>query len=126
MKRVMLMTLGWIAVALGCLGVVLPMLPTTPFLLLAVTCFARSSPRVHHWLLYRAWCGGYLRHWQQQRGLPPGARRRAIILLLLSFSLSLWLVENGWLRLLLLAILVALLLLLWRLPVIDILQKKRQ
>ncbi|WCF12769.1 YbaN family protein [Edwardsiella piscicida] len=88
MKRMIVMALGWIAFALGCLGVVLPLLPTTPFLLLAAACFARSSPRFHHWLLYRAWCGAYLRHWQQHRGLPPGARGRAAILLLASFSLS--------------------------------------
>ncbi|UCQ17040.1 DUF454 family protein [Edwardsiella tarda] len=124
MKRIVLIVVGWFAVCLGGLGVVLPLLPTTPFLLLAAACFARSSPRFHRWLLYRSWFGGYLRHWQRHRGLPPGARWRALILLLASFSLSLWLVEHNGVRLLLLAILAALLIGVWRLPVIDTSQEK--
>ena len=65
MPRIILIIIGWLAVALGTLGVFLPLLPTTPFILLAAWCFARSSPRFHHWLLYRSWFGGYLRHWQK-------------------------------------------------------------
>ena len=92
MQRTILIIIGWLAVALGTLGVVLPLLPTTPFILLAAWCFARSSPRFHHWLLYRSWFGGYLRHWQKYRAMPRGAKPRAIILILLTFAISLWLV----------------------------------
>ncbi|MCP5978205.1 DUF454 family protein, partial [Enterobacter hormaechei] len=67
MQRTILIIIGWLAVVLGTLGIVLPLLPTTPFILLAAWCFARSSPRFHHWLLYRSWFGGYLRHWQKHR-----------------------------------------------------------
>ena len=86
MPRIILIIIGWLAVALGTLGVFLPLLPTTPFILLAAWCFARSSPRFHHWLLYRSWFGGYLRHWQQYRAMPPGAKPRAIVMILLTFA----------------------------------------
>lgn len=119
MTRVALMVLGWIAVVLAALGVVLPLLPTTPFLLLAAWCFARSSPRFHDWLLYRSWFGSYLRHWQDHRALPPGAKWKAVTLILLTFALSLWLVKLLWVRILLLAILIVLLTFMLRLPVID-------
>ncbi|ASN86614.1 DUF454 family protein [Pectobacterium versatile] len=119
MYRVLLMILGWVSVVLATLGVVLPLLPTTPFLLLAAWCFARSSPRFHNWLLYRSWFGSYLRHWQQHRALPPGAKWKAVTMILLTFALSLWLVKLVWVRILLLVILAILLTFMLRLPVID-------
>ncbi|WP_105640243.1 DUF454 family protein [Cronobacter dublinensis] len=119
MQRTILLILGWLAVVLATLGVVLPLLPTTPFLLLAAWCFARSSPRFHHWLLYRSWFGGYLRHWQQYRAMPPGAKPRAILLILATFAISLWMVKIFWVRVLLLVILSGLLIFMWRIPVVD-------
>ncbi|WP_409306502.1 DUF454 family protein [Pectobacterium sp. B1J-3] len=124
MYRVALIILGWVAVVLATLGVVLPLLPTTPFLFLAAWCFARSSPRFHDWLLYRSWFGSYLRHWQQYRALPPGAKWKAITAILLTFALSLWLVKMNWVRILLLVILAILLTFMLRLPVIDPEQQK--
>ena len=124
MQRTILIIIGWLAVVLGTLGVVLPLLPTTPFILLAAWCFARSSPRFHHWLLYRSWFGGYLRHWQKHRAKPPGANPRAIAFILITFAVSLWLVKMMWVRILLLAILVCLLLFMWRIPVVDEKQQK--
>ena len=124
MRRIILIIIGWIAVVLGTLGVVLPLLPTTPFILLAAWCFARSSPRFHDWLLYRSWFGGYLRHWQKHRAMPPGARPRAIVFILLTVGVSLWRVELMWVRGLLLVILTCLLIFMWRIPVIDEEQQK--
>ncbi|VTR44544.1 Inner membrane protein ybaN [Serratia fonticola] len=89
MTRWLLIILGWLAVVLATLGVVLPLLPTTPFLLLAAWCFARSSPRFHHWLLYRSWFGSYLRHWQQHKALPPGAKWKAVLVIVVTFAASL-------------------------------------
>ncbi|MGL4725141.1 MAG: DUF454 family protein [Scandinavium sp.] len=124
MKRTILNIIGWLAVVLGALGVVLPLLPATPFILLAAWCFSRSSPRFHAWLLYRSWFGGYLRHWQNHRAMPPGAKPRAIAMMLVTFAFSLWMVKILWVRILLLLILAALLLWLWRIPVVDTKQQK--
>ena len=119
MQRILLLIVGWLAIALGTLGVFLPLLPTTPFILLAAWCFARSSPRFHYWLLHRSWFGGYLRHWNAHRALPPKAKGRAMVMIIITFALSLWLVNIVWVRVLLLVILCALLIFMWRLPVVD-------
>ena len=126
MTRGLLIILGWLAVVLATLGVVLPLLPTTPFLLLAAWCFARSSPRFHHWLLYRSWFAPYLRHWQQHRALPPGAKWKAVLVIVLTFACSLWLVKIWWVRGLLLLMLAILLTFMLRLPVIDLPQQKQR
>ena len=124
MQRILLLSLGWLAIVLGTLGIVLPLLPTTPFVLLAAWCFARSSPRFHHWLLWRSPFGRYLRHWQQHRAMPPGAKGRAILFILVTFAFSLWMVKILWVRLLLLVILGCLLIFMIRLPVVDEGQEK--
>ncbi|MFG1175181.1 DUF454 family protein [Erwiniaceae bacterium CAU 1747] len=125
MQRYILLIFGWLAMGLATLGVVLPLLPTTPFLLLAAWCFARSSPRFHHWLLHRSVFGRYLRHWQQHRAMPPGAKGRAIVIILLTFAFSLWMVKILWVRLMLLAILCCLLVFMIRLPVVEEEQENR-
>jgi len=119
MKRWCLMALGWLAFATGIVGIVLPLLPTTPFMLLAATLFARSSPRFHRWLLAHPWFGPPIADWQQHRGIRRQARRRAIIFILLTFSVSLALVSMLWVRVLLIAIMVILLIGLVRLPVLE-------
>ena len=118
MQRILLLSLGWLAIVLGTLGIVLPLLPTTPFVLLAAWCFARSSPRFHHWLLWKSAFGRYIRHWQQHRAMPPGAKMRAMLLIVITFSISIYLVNLLWVRILLGAMLCMLLLFMWRIPVV--------
>ena len=86
MLKYLLNTIGVIAVGLGVLGIFLPLLPTTPFLLLASACFARGSTRLHRWLLTNPLFGRYLQDWEEGRGIP--ARAKAIILLLMWASLG--------------------------------------
>lgn len=76
--RGMLVAAGVLCTALGALGVLLPGLPTTPFLLLAAFCFSRSSERFHQWLLGHRWLGAYLRNFEEGRGMTR--RDKAITL----------------------------------------------
>lgn len=73
--------IGAIAVVLAILGVFLPLLPTTPFLLLASACFARGSTRLHHWLITNRHFGEYLRNYEQGRGIPLRAKVTAMLML---------------------------------------------
>lgn len=77
-RRAVYFALGWIFVVLAALGVLLPLLPTTPFLLLASACFVRSSPRLHRWLLRSRLFGPILRDWQEQKGVRLHVKLAAI------------------------------------------------
>jgi uncharacterized membrane protein YbaN (DUF454 family) len=80
-RRVIFLVLGLFFVALGGLGAALPVLPTTPFLLLASACFVRSSPVLHRWLLRSRLFGPLLRDWQQRRGIRLHVKLTAVTVL---------------------------------------------
>ncbi|MCY1399706.1 Inner membrane protein YbaN [compost metagenome] len=96
--RYVLLSIGWLSVALGVLGIFLPVLPTTPFLLLAAACFARSSPRVYHWLVNHPRLGPWIVHYLNGEGIPVKGKVYAIGLMWLSISLSCYLVPLVWAR----------------------------
>ena len=77
-RKAVLIVLGWFFVALGLLGVLLPVLPTTPFMLVALWCFARSSERFHDWLYHHPLFGPPLRKWDRYRVIPRGAKIFAV------------------------------------------------
>ena len=77
MKKQLFIALGLLAVGLGALGVVVPGLPTTPFLLLASWLFYRSSPRLQQWLL-RSWLGKYIRGYQRRGGMTATQKAGAV------------------------------------------------
>lgn len=79
--RILLFITGWLATGLGALGVMLPLLPATPFLLLAAACFARSSPRTREWLLRTRWLGPVLDDYLQHRVVSVPAKLSALLLL---------------------------------------------
>ena len=77
MKRIIYITIGLICVGLGVLGVIMPGLPTTPFLLLASWLFYRSSPRLQKWLL-ASWLGKYIRGYQRRGGMTATQKAGAV------------------------------------------------
>jgi uncharacterized membrane protein YbaN (DUF454 family) len=87
--RAVYFTLGWVSVGLGVMGAVLPLLPTTPFLLLAAACFARSSAAVHDWLLDHPRLGPPILHWREHRAISRSAKRLAMLSIAASFGISL-------------------------------------
>lgn len=89
-SRWVLGALGWICLALGFVGVILPVVPTTPLVLLAAACFARSSPRFERWLLGSRLFGPILRDWREHRAIPRSAKRTAIVLAGAAFGLSVY------------------------------------
>ncbi len=84
----LLIFLGWFFVLVAIIGVVLPLLPTTPFLILALALFAKSSNRFHQMLLNNRWVGDSLRQWEATKSVSRQTKRRSTILVLVSFSTS--------------------------------------
>ncbi|MCI0631120.1 MAG: YbaN family protein [Phycisphaerales bacterium] len=100
-----LIALGSLCVALAVLGIFLPLLPTTPFLLLAALCFARSSPRLLNWLLTNRWFGSYIKNYREGRGIPRREKILTLTALWLTIALSiLFAVSLWWVALLLILI----------------------
>lgn len=88
--------LGWVAVGLGGLGVVVPGLPTTGFFVLAAGCFSRSSPRFEQWVLDRPGVGPLVRDYRAGLGMPRTAKVTAITSMTLACSLSAFLAFDRW------------------------------
>lgn len=88
--RWLLWLAGTLSLVLGLIGVVLPGLPTTPFVLLAAACYAKASPRLHAWLLNHRLSGPLLRDWEAHRSLSRRTKTVAVVSMALMVSLSIW------------------------------------
>ncbi len=98
-QRWMLILAGSICVGLGTLGIVLPLLPTTPFLLLAAYCYAKSSKRFYTWLITNRYFGEYLRNYREKKGVPLRIKIYTLALLWLTISFSaFYVVSLIWIR----------------------------
>lgn len=85
--QILCLCLGWLMVALAIAGIFLPLLPTTPFLLLAAGLFARSSPRFEQWLLNHPVFGETLRRWRKNGAISPRAKATSVALMATSYVL---------------------------------------
>lgn len=101
-KKVLLVVAGSLCLGLAVLGIFLPLLPTTPFLLLASACYVRSSERLHGWLMGNRVLGGYIRNFRERRGVPLRARVTTVVLLWLPLLYSVYRLDLPWLEALLL------------------------
>ena len=99
---------GTISLILGIIGIVLPILPTTPFLLLAAACYARSSQRFYNWLLNNRILGAYIRNYIEGRGMPIKVKIFTISLLWITILISAFLfIQILWVRYVLIIIAIA-------------------
>jgi uncharacterized membrane protein YbaN (DUF454 family) len=103
--RALLLAAGTISLALGAIGVVVPLLPTTPFLLLAAACYLRSSDRMHSWLINNKWFGSYIKNYQEGKGIPLKTKILAVSFLWITIIISAFFVTKIlWVQIILLAI----------------------
>jgi len=94
LKRYLLILSGTVSLAIGIVGIFTPILPTTPFLLLAAACYLRSSQRFHHWLMNNRVFGSYIRNYTEGRGIPIRVKLFTIALLWVTIGISIWAVNN--------------------------------
>ncbi len=118
--RTTFLLLGLVCVAFAVIGVFVPLLPTTPFLLLAAACFARSSERFHQWLLNHPVFGTTVRAWDEHRSIPRKAKWVAIVSLIMTLGISIALfISNGYARLAAALVGFVVLVYLYRIPTRD-------
>ena len=94
--RGVLIAIGVVCVAFGIAGIFVPLLPTTPFLLLAAACFARSSDRLHHWLMTNRWVGDHIRSYMEHRATTLTAKIVSITTLWLALALAGAFATESW------------------------------
>ena len=114
--RLVFAVIGTVALAIGVLGIILPVLPTTPFLLLAAACYARASTRLYGWLLGQSALGPIITRWRESGSLAPGVKVRAIVIVVVTFAMSIILVDGLLVRALLVVTAAVLTVFLARLP----------
>ena len=116
MKRILYLSAGWLAFGVGAIGVVLPVLPTTPFMLVAAFCFAKASPRLHDWLVHKTPFGPHILAWEHEGAIAPRAKRLAIIVMALVVTITIAAKAPLWVIALQLALIIPGALFVWTRP----------
>lgn len=106
--KLLLKSLGIFSLALGIVGIFLPLLPTTPFLLLSAALFAKSSDKLYNWLLNHKYMGTYIKNFREHKCIPLQAKVISILLIWITISYSvLFIIPLFWVKILLLSIALA-------------------
>jgi uncharacterized membrane protein YbaN (DUF454 family) len=100
-----LFALGWLSFALGMIGLLLPVVPTSPFLLLSAACFLRSSPKFYYWLTEHRWWGKFIRHYLNGEGIPTKIKLLILAMLwIMILSSALLIVKIPWVSIIMVVI----------------------
>lgn len=119
-KRILFIVAGTICLGLGALGIILPLLPTTPFLLLTAACYMRGSDRMYQWLLNNKWFGKYIRNYREGKGIPLRGKISALVLLWTTISFTaIFIISIGVIRVTLFLIAAIVSIYLIRLPTLE-------
>jgi len=118
MQNILLKITGFLFVGLAILGVVLPLLPTTPFLLVAAGCFAKSSPYCYKKLLDSHLFGQLIKDWQEYRSISQKSKVLSLMSMVLAGGWSCYMLDNVWLKLLVITLMIGPAIFIYRLPII--------
>ncbi|TQV74683.1 DUF454 domain-containing protein [Aliikangiella marina] len=122
--KYILIIVGLVLVAIGLIGIVVPGLPTTIFLIAAAGCFANSSPKLHGWLLSHPWFGPIIHHWHESRTIPLKAKKIALFMMVAACIYT-WLMLNDiWIKLLITVIMLWPMIFVYRLPISDVSERE--
>lgn len=116
LKRALYIVAGHLLLVAGVLGIVLPVIPGTPFLLLASACYLRGSPRLHAWLHNHRFLGPYLRAFEEGRGLPARVKTIAIATMWIGITITIVMVKHFYVALALVAMAAGVTIYLLRMP----------
>lgn len=115
-RRLALLVCGTLSLALGIVGIFVPLLPTTCFLLIAAWCYARSSTRLYDRLMQARWIGPYLRRYRDERAIPPHVRTASLVMMWITIGYSVFVFPNLLVRVALLLTAIAVTWHLYKLP----------
>jgi uncharacterized protein len=95
-KKLIFIGIGFFFVAVGTIGIFLPLLPTTPFLLISLWAFSRSSDRFHDWLYHHRFFGPFLQDWNRYGTIPLKAKLLSIVMMVISGAWVIFGTDSGW------------------------------
>lgn len=105
MKKIALIIIGTISLVLGAIGIILPVLPTTPFLLLSLACYMKSSKKFYDFVRYNKYLGPYVEDYASGQGIPVKAKIKAIIMIVITIGFSsIFIIEKLAIRIMLVSI----------------------